>query len=189
MNRTPKRKSVRNSIWKAIAQLTALAVLAVLCSVVAMAQDQGAAPQSQGNPAAQQNSQTGQRTDGQIEMDVVHALDASAALKNDLITAATIQSEVTLSGTVSSDASKQLAESIATHVDGVTKVHNNLQIGNPGADAQNQQPAPGGGDMPDARPIAGAKEYGGLAAAGTGSGRKSARSRSGSASVRVRSRA
>ena len=46
-------------------------------------------------------------------MDVVHALDASAALKNDLITAATIQSEVTLSGTVSSDASKQLAESIA----------------------------------------------------------------------------
>jgi hypothetical protein len=82
-------------------------------------------------------------------MDVVHALDASAALKNDLITAATIQDEVTLSGTVSSDASKQLAESIAAHVDGVTKVHNNLQIGNPGADAQSQQPAPGSGDMPD----------------------------------------
>ena len=37
-------------------------------------------------------------------MDVVHALDASQALKNDLITAATIQSEVTLSGTVSSEA-------------------------------------------------------------------------------------
>ena len=75
-------------------------------------------------------------------MDVVHALDASAALKNDLITAATIQGEVTLSGTVSTDASKQLAESIASHVDGVTKVHNNLQIGNPGPDGQSPQPAP-----------------------------------------------
>ena len=29
------------------------------------------------------------RSDGQIEMDVVHALDGSQALKNDLITAAT----------------------------------------------------------------------------------------------------
>jgi len=83
-------------------------------------------------------------------MDVVHALDASAALKNDLITAATIQGEVTLSGTVSTDASKQLAESIAAHVDGVTKVHNNLQIGNPGPDAQSPQPAPDTGDVPDA---------------------------------------
>jgi hypothetical protein len=142
MNRT----LVRNSIQKASTQLMAVAVLAVLCAVVAMAQDQeGAAAQPQGDPVAQK----GQRTDGQIEMDVVHALDASAALKNDLITAATIQSEVTLSGTVSSDASKQLAESIATHVDGVTKVHNNLQIGNPGADAQSPLPAPGGADMPD----------------------------------------
>ncbi len=120
-------------------------VLAVLCAGVALAQDAGAPAQPQGQPAAQQ----GPRTDGQIEMDVVHALDGSAALKNDLITAATIQGEVTLSGTVSSDASKQLAESIASHVDGVTKVHDNLQIGNPGADAQNPQPAPSADEMPD----------------------------------------
>lgn len=79
---------------------------------------------------------SGQRTDGQIEMDVVHALDASAALKNDLITAATIQGDVTLAGTVSSDASKQLAESIVKKVPGVTGVHNNLTVGNP-QDAQN----------------------------------------------------
>ena len=58
-------------------------------------------------PAAQTGDQ---RSDGQIEMDVVHALDASQALKNDMITAATIQSEVTLSGTVSSSASIELAE-------------------------------------------------------------------------------
>lgn len=83
----------------------------------------------------------GPRSDGQIEMDVVHALDASQALKNDLITAATIQSEVTLSGTVSSDSSKQLAESIAKTVAGVSKVHNNLKIGNPADDA-NAQGAP-----------------------------------------------
>ncbi len=90
---------------------------------------------------AQSAPASGQRTDGQIEMDVVNALDASEALKNDLITAATIQSQVTLSGTVSSDASKQLAESIAGKVPGVTKVNNHLKVGNP-ADAQNELGAP-----------------------------------------------
>jgi len=82
----------------------------------------------------------GQRSDGQIEMDVVHALDASKALKKDLITAATIQGEVTLSGTVASDASKELAESIAGRVAGVTAVHNNLKVGN-AQDAQSVQSA------------------------------------------------
>jgi hypothetical protein len=116
----------------------------MLCSVTALAQDAGGA---QGQPAAQMQ---GSRSDGQIEMDVVHALDASQALKNDLITAATIQSEVTLSGVVSSEASKQLAGSIASHVDGVTKVHNNLTVGNP-QDAQAMQPAPDAEEqeMPD----------------------------------------
>jgi len=123
----------------------------VLSAVVAWAQDAGApAGQSQSQAQGQPAARPGSRTDGQIEMDVVHALDASAALKNDLITAATIQSEVTLSGTVSTEASKQLAESIAGHVDGVTKVHNNLKVGNPGPDAQNLQPAPETQDMPDA---------------------------------------
>src|SRR5579862_2428185 len=90
---------------------------------------------------AQDATPAGQRTDGQIEMDVVHALDASQALKNDLITAATIQGEVTLSGTVSSDSSKQLAESIVKGVPGVTGVHNNLKVGNPADDA-NAEGAP-----------------------------------------------
>ena len=118
----------------------------LLSATMALAQDAGAADSSQAQPAAQAQ---GQRTDGQIEMDVVHALDASAALKNDLITAATIQSEVTLSGTVSSQASKQLAESIAAHVEGVTKVHNNLKVGNPAQEAQNMPPADAGAqEMP-----------------------------------------
>jgi hypothetical protein len=83
------------------------------------------------------------RSDGQIEMDVVHALDASKALKDDMITAATIQSEVTLSGTVSTAASSELAEAIASHVPGVTKVNNHLQVGNPqaAAEAGDQQSA------------------------------------------------
>ncbi len=102
--------------------LAAVALIA-LCGAKAM-QQSGDASQTASQSA------TGQRSDGQIEMDVVHALDASDALKNDLITAATVQGEVTLSGTVSSDASKQLAESIASHVPGVTKVHNNLNVGN-----------------------------------------------------------
>lgn len=106
----------------------------------------------------------GPRSDGQIEMDVVHALDASQALKNDLITAATIQSEVTLSGTVSSDSSKQLAESIAKTVPGVTQVHNNLKVGNP-ADDENAQGAAANdpsNDMADAQaaPAEGSQDNG-----------------------------
>ncbi|MGA3161845.1 MAG: BON domain-containing protein [Terracidiphilus sp.] len=94
--------------------------LVALYSVLALAQGT-AAPASPSDAV---------RTDGQIEMDVVHALDASPELKNDLITAATIQGEVTLSGTVSSASSRDLAESIARHVAGVTKVNNNLKVGN-----------------------------------------------------------
>jgi BON domain len=110
-----------------------------LTSVLIFAGREGWAQQDPGQ--TQEAAQaTGQRSDGQIEMDVVKALDDSQALKNDMITAATIQSQVTLSGTVASDASKQLAESIVSKVPGVTKVNNHLAVGNP-ADAQNDQSA------------------------------------------------
>jgi hypothetical protein len=116
MNRPLLRKSIS----------TACGLLAVVALGASMALAQDAAAGG------------GSRSDGQIEMDVVHALDASQALKNDLITAATIQSEVTLSGTVSSESSRQLAESVAKTVPGVTKVHNNLKVGNPADDANAQ---------------------------------------------------
>jgi len=106
-----------------------------------------AAAQSQAPDTGSPSAPADQRTDGQIEMDVVHALDASAALKDDLITAATIQGAVSLSGTVSTDASKNLAESIAAHVPGVTKVNNNLAVGNP-QDAQ-AGPPPQDQNQPD----------------------------------------
>ena len=130
--------------------------MATWTGTVVMSAVVGLAPYVQAQDAASQNSQNqdsqnaqasasatanGQRSDGQIEMDVVHALDASQALKNDLITAATIQNEVTLSGTVSSEASKQLAGSIAGQVAGVTRVHNNLEVGDP-QDAQDVAPPP-----------------------------------------------
>jgi hypothetical protein len=123
---------------RVIPQAIAWAGLVVLCGVLALAQG-AATPSSPADPV---------RTDGQIEMDVVHALDASTVLKNDLITAATIQGEVTLSGTVAVTSSRDLAESIAGQVQGVTKVHNNLKVGN----SQSSQSAQGsaGGQQGDA---------------------------------------
>jgi hypothetical protein len=126
-------------LGKFLSQAFAWASVIALSSAIALAQD--AAPAST------------QRTDGQIEMDVVHALDASNALKQDLITAATIQSEVTLSGTVSNEASKELAEAIAGRVAGVTKVNDNLKVGNP-QDAQAAQDAAQPAPAPDPAPAA-----------------------------------
>jgi hypothetical protein len=106
-------------IFKKVFSLTLVwAVLVILCGVKALAQQTATAP-----PAAAEV-----RTDGQIEMDVVHALDSSQALKNELITAATIQGEVTLTGTVTSDSNRKLAEKVAGQVAGVTKVNNNLKV-------------------------------------------------------------
>jgi hypothetical protein len=94
-------------------------------------------------------AQNASNSDGQIEMNVVQALDNSQALKNDLITAATIQGKVTLAGTVASDADKQLAESIVTKVSGVTGVVNNLKVGDPSAAATaDDMPAPGDEQQP-----------------------------------------
>jgi len=131
---------MNRSLWKQIAVrgLAWMAAVAV-CSAVALAQD--AAPAS------------AQRSDGQIEMDVVHALDGSQALKSDLITAATIQSKVTLSGTVSTEDSKKLAESIVRGVPGVTGVVNNLKVGDPAQDpnAQAAQADASQEQMPDSQ--------------------------------------
>ena len=80
--------------------------------------------------------QSATRTDGQIEMDVVHALDAVPQLKDDWITAGTVGSVVTLSGTSASQENRSLAEQTAAQVGGVSKVVNNLQVGSPQATQQ-----------------------------------------------------
>jgi len=113
----------RNTSSRCFAAILAIAGLggfAALSAPFALAQDQTA----DAAPA-------GQRTDGQIEMDVVHALDAAPALKDDWITPVTVQGVVTLSGTSASAANRQLTESIAAKVPGVTKVVNHLKVGDP----------------------------------------------------------
>ena len=127
-------KTKKPVLQRALLQVLAGTLAVSLCGTIALAQDTAAAPAQQNPPAAA----GGLRTDAQIEMDVVHALDASQPLKNDLITAATIQSEVTLSGVAASESNKELAGSIAGKVAGVTKVNNNLKVGNP-QQAQNPQ--------------------------------------------------
>jgi len=135
----------RTLLNRVIPQVLALAGLVALTGafVLAQAPDNGSVTVTA--------SQPDQRSDGQIETDVVHALDASKALRGDLITAATIQGEVTLSGTVSSDASSELAESIAGRVAGVTKVNNNLKVGDAQAAQAPPPAAPGQQQMADSQ--------------------------------------
>jgi hypothetical protein len=111
----------------------AVFLLSGLMALPALAQEAGQ------DPAAQA---AGQRTDGQIEMDVVHALDANPTLTNDVIAAGTVQGEVMLSGTSSSESNRQLAESIAAKVPGVVKVVNNLKVGDTQQAAQDANAQP-----------------------------------------------
>jgi len=110
----------------------------------AFAQD----PNGQAQATQQTEATTGQRTDSQIEVDVVHAIDAQPSLEQDWITAATVQGEVTLTGTSASEANRQLAEATASKVPGVTKVVNSLKVGDP----QQAADANGGASVPEPAP-------------------------------------
>jgi hypothetical protein len=67
--------------------------------------------------------------DGEVERDVRKALSTSKALRSATITLVSLHREVTLSGTVLDEPSRELAEDIASHVPGVVAVHNNLTVG------------------------------------------------------------
>lgn len=69
-----------------------------------------------------------QPPDSQIETDAVHAISSSNALKTEPITAATTQGEVTLTGTVSSESARELAEMLVSQVTGVVHVNNQLKV-------------------------------------------------------------
>ena len=117
-------------IWPAVLPAILAAgsfVTLTTSATVAAAQDTS----QQQDASAQTTAASGERTDGQIEMDVVHTLDAAQELKQDWITAGTVQGEVTLSGTTASEQNRQLAESLAKKVSGVTKVVNDLKVGDP----------------------------------------------------------
>lgn len=113
-------KQTFRNIWPAVLVIGSLTASASLSGPIAIAQDNG-----------QETAPAGQRTDGQIETDVVRALDAAPSLKNDWITAGTEQGTVTLAGTSANEDNRRVAEMIAGKVPGVTKVVNNLKVGDP----------------------------------------------------------
>lgn len=117
----------------ALGQILACTGWMLPCGAIAQAQQQA--------PAAAAAQPAAQRTDAEIEADVMHALDSSDLAKSDVITPATAQGEVTLSGTVESEAARELAEEIAGHVAGVTAVHNSLKVDNPNAPQEAEAPA------------------------------------------------
>ena len=135
-------------IWPAVIVMGSFGIWANMVATPAFAQDSAPAAQ---DSSAQDSSQgvAGQRTDGQIETDVVRAVDAAPSLKQDWITAATVQGVVTLSGTSGSDANRQLAESITAKVPGVTKVVNNLKVGDPQTAQDGQPQGQDQGEYPD----------------------------------------
>jgi hypothetical protein len=76
-----------------------------------------------------QSAQSTGRSDADIQSDVAYALSNSPSLKGQHITAATVEGDVTVSGNVRDDASKELAESLIYRVNGVRSVTNNLVVG------------------------------------------------------------
>jgi len=88
-----------------------------------------------------QAAQTAGRSDSDIQSDVAYALSNSPSLKGQHITAATVEGDVTVSGNVRDDASKELAESLIYRVNGVRSVTNNLVVGDaaPAPVAENTQ--------------------------------------------------
>jgi len=93
--------------------------------------------------AAPQQAQAAARADAEIQTDVATALAQSSQLQGQNITAATIQGDVTLSGTVRDEAAKRLAEQIAAGVSGVRSVENNLTVSSaPAQPTQSSQQQP-----------------------------------------------
>ena len=88
-----------------------------------------------------QADQSQGRSDADIQSDVAYALSHSKALQGQHITAATVEGDVTVSGNVRDDASKELAETIIYKVKGVRSVTNNLNVGDtPQTNTANAQP-------------------------------------------------
>jgi hypothetical protein len=81
------------------------------------------------DPAWAQAAPAAVRSDADIQSDVAYALSHSKSLQGQHITAATVEGDVTLSGNVRDDASKELAESLLYRVNGVHSVTNNLIVG------------------------------------------------------------
>lgn len=135
--------------WNIAARtLGSLAFAAVLAAPVAGFAQTSAAPA----PA----TQSGKLSDAQVEANVLKAFASDNRLANQSINTSTVFGTVTLTGSVTDEASRGVAEEVASRVDGVKKVVSQLTVGAPAvaatgdpADA-NMMPADGS-SMPAAR--------------------------------------
>ena len=75
------------------------------------------------------------RTDAQIQADVLQKLATAPGLTGQKLTAVTNNGAVTLSGSVTDEVTRQLAENAVSGVAGVKSVNNNLVVGDVPADA------------------------------------------------------
>ena len=130
------------------------AVLGVTAFGAAQTVDQGPDPAAQNEaPATAAPAQPGSKTmsDAQIEANVLSALAAAPTLADQPISSTTTYGAVTLSGTVKDEDSKHMAADLASRANGVTKVIDELTVGDTGEAAQSQ-PAEGASPMPNNAP-------------------------------------
>ncbi|MGI8772414.1 MAG: BON domain-containing protein [Acidobacteriaceae bacterium] len=91
---------------------------------------------------AHAQQQSASRSDLAIESDVLHQLASATSLHNQQISASTDNGVVTLTGSVTDDASAQLAQQTASSVAGVRSVVNHLTIGGASASVAPAKPNP-----------------------------------------------
>ena len=111
----------------------------LLAPAVLLAQD-GAQDNQAASATQAGSSKAGAIPDAQVEANVLKALASAPQLADQNITTTTVYGEVTLSGTVKDEATRTLAETLASRAPGVKKVIGELTIGTPTAAADPSQP-------------------------------------------------
>jgi hypothetical protein len=139
-----ERVSNRIDLQRLGARLTLAAVLSTGFTVAATTPQiwaqEAQEPASPNQAGQNQAGQSQGRSDSDIQSDVAYALSHSKALQGQHITAATVEGDVTVSGNVRDEASKELAQTVIYGVKGVRSVTNNLTVGDaPQANPANAQ--------------------------------------------------
>ncbi len=140
----------------AFAGPVALATLLVCISGSALAEGQLAGRDTSAQSGDTQSGKaapapppsSGILSDAAIEANVVRALAGSKALAGDNITTTSVFGKVTLSGVVSDEAARELAETLASEAPGVKGVIDNLTVGTPTPPAENSTSPAGGNAAP-----------------------------------------
>ncbi len=120
-----ERVSNRIDLQNLGARLTLAAILSTGFTVAVTTPQVWAQEPASPNQTAQDQG----RSDADVQSDVAYALSHSKSLQGQHITAATVEGDVTVSGNVRDEASKELAETVIYKVKGVRSVTNNLTVG------------------------------------------------------------